>query len=116
MYKDRITGAAKGIRGSITELTLSLGKTIDDAKLVRPAFERKQGEPMTDLADSMVTFPIAGGIFGVGRLATSLKTLQSVGHIGPWHVGHWVDFTHTAIRIRFDSVVDAQVATRECVR
>ena len=116
MDKDRIVGAAKGIRGSITELTLSSGKAIDDAKLLHPAFERKQGEPMTNLADSMVTFPIAGGIFGVGRLATSLTTLQSVGHIGPWHVGHWVDFTHTAIRIRFDSVVDAQVATRECAR
>jgi hypothetical protein len=89
---------------------------MNDAKLLRPAFERKQGEPMTSLADSMVTFPIAGGIFGVGRLATSLKMLQSVGHIGPWHVGHWVDFTHTAIRIRFNSDVDAQVATRECAR
>ena len=116
MDKDRIARAPKGIRGSVTELTLSLGKAIDDANLLHPAFERTQGESMTNIADSMVTFPIAGGIFGVGRLATSLKMLQSAGHIGPWHVGHWVDFTHTAIRIRFDSVVDAQVATRECVR
>ena len=116
MDKDRIVGAVKGIRGSITELTLSSSKAIDDAKPLRPAFERKQGEPMTNFANSMVTFPIAGGIFGVGRLATSLKALQSVGHIGPWHVGHWVDFTHTAIRIRFNSVADAQVATRECAR
>jgi hypothetical protein len=38
MDKDRIAGAAKGIRGSVTELTLSLGKTIDNAKLLRPAF------------------------------------------------------------------------------
>jgi hypothetical protein len=116
MDKDRIAGAAKWIRGSVTELTLSLGRVVNDAKLLRPAFERKQGEPMTNLADSMVTFPIANGIFGVGRLATRLKALQSVGHIGPWHVGHWVDFTHTAIRVRFNSVVDAQVATRECAR
>jgi hypothetical protein len=116
MDEDRIAGAAKWIRGSVTELTLSLGKVMNDAKLLRPALERKQDEPMTRLADSMVTFPIAGGIFGVGRLATSLKMLQSVGHIGPWHIGHWIDFTHTAIRIRFNSDVDAQVATRECAR
>ncbi len=116
MDKDRIAGATKWIRGSVTELTLSLGKIADDAKLLRPAFERKQSGPMTNLADSMVTFPIAGGIFGVGRLATRLKALQSVGHIGPWHVGYWVDFTRTAIRIRVNSIVDAQVATRECTR
>jgi hypothetical protein len=116
MGKDRIAGAAKWIRGSVTELTLSLGRVVNDAKLLRPAFERKQGGPMTNLADSMVTFPIAGGIFGVGRLATRLKALQSVGHIGPWHVGHWVDFRHTAIKIRFHSVVDAQVEIRECTR
>jgi hypothetical protein len=116
MDKDRIAGAAKWIRGSVTELTLSLGKMTDDAKLLRLTFKRKQGESMTNLADSTVTVPIAGGIFGVGRLATRLKALQSVGHIGPWHVGHWVDFTHTAIRIRFNSIIDAQVATRECAR
>jgi hypothetical protein len=116
MDKDRIAGAAKWIRGSVTELTLSLGKITDDAKLLRLTFKRKQGESMTNLADSTVTFPIAGGIFGVGRLATRLKALQSVGHIGPWHVGHWVDFTHTAIRIRFNSIIDAQVAMRECAR
>ena len=116
MDKDRIARAPKGIRGSVTELTLSLGKITDDAKLLRLTFKRKQGESMTNLADSTVTFPIAGGIFGVGRLATRLKALQSVGHIGPWHVGHWVDFTHTAIRIRFNSIIDAQVATRECAR
>ena len=116
MEKDRIAGAAKWIRGSVTELTLRLGRAIDETKLLRPAFERKQDEFTTNLADSMVMFPIAGGIFGVGRLATRLKALQSVGHIGPWHVGHWVDFTHTAIRIRFNSVVDAQVASREFAR
>ncbi len=114
MEKDRTAGAAKWIRGSVTELTLRLGKAIDEAKLLRPTVERKQDKPLTNVADSMVTFPIAGGIFGVGRLATRLKALQSIGHIGPWHVGHWVDFTHTAIRIRFNCAVDAQVATREC--
>jgi hypothetical protein len=64
MDKDRIVGATKWIRGSVTELTLSLGRVVNDAKLLRPAVERKQGEPMTNLTDSMVMFPIAGGIFG----------------------------------------------------
>src|SRR3954454_16029333 len=116
MDEDRIAGAGKWIRGSVTELTLSLGKVIDNTMLLRPSFEEKQVKPVTNLADSIVTFPIAGGIFGVGYLATRLQALQSVGHIGPWHVGHWVDFTHTAIRIRFNSIVDAQVAMRECTR
>jgi hypothetical protein len=70
MDKDRIAEATKWIRGSVTELTLSLGRVVNDAKLLRPVAERKQGEPMTNLADSMVTFPIAGGIFGVGCLSS----------------------------------------------
>jgi len=63
---------------------------------------------------SVVRFPVNGGIFGVGRLATRLKALESVGKIGPWHVGHWVNYTHTAIRIQFHSVTDGKVAKVAC--
>jgi hypothetical protein len=69
---------------------------------------------MTDAHETVVTFPVAGGIFGVGLLATRLTALESVDEIGPWHVGHWIDYTHTAIRIRFHSVMDANVAVRAC--
>lgn len=68
---------------------------------------------MTNLSESVVTFPV-GGIFGVGRLATRLKALADAGQIGPWHVGHWIDFKHTAIRIRFESVADGELASRTC--
>ena len=64
---------------------------------------------MTGSSESVVTFP-AAGIFGVGRLASRLKELESVDLIGPWHVGHWIDYTHTAIRIRFNSPADARTA------
>jgi hypothetical protein len=64
---------------------------------------------MTNLEECEVTFPV-GGIFGVGRLATRLKTLADAGQIGPWHIGQWIDFRHTAIRIRFNSVEDSQLA------
>ena len=59
----------------------------------------------------IVTFPVREGIFGVGRLATQLKALEGADQIGSWHVGHWIDHTHTAIRIRFDNDEDARVAT-----
>jgi len=64
---------------------------------------------MTNLDEFEVTFPV-GGIFGVGRLATRLKTLADAGQIGPWHIGRWIDFRHTAIRIRFNSVADSELA------
>jgi hypothetical protein len=64
---------------------------------------------MTGSSESVVTFP-AAGIFGVGRLASRLKELESVDLIGPWHVGHWIDYTHTAIRILFSSPADARTA------
>jgi len=64
---------------------------------------------MTGSSESVVTFP-AAGIFGAGRLASRLKELESVDLIGPWHVGHWIDHTHTAIRIRFRSQADARTA------
>ena len=43
---------------------------------------------MTDHSPNVVTFAVTGGIFGVGRLATQLKPLESIDQIGPWHVGH----------------------------
>jgi hypothetical protein len=61
---------------------------------------------MTVSSQSVITFPVTG-IFGAGRLASRLKELESVDLIGPWHVGHWIDYTHTAIRIRFSSPADA---------
>ncbi len=54
--------------------------------------------------------PHLRGSFGAGRLASRLKELESVDLIGPWHVGHWIDYTHTAIRIRFSSPADARAA------
>lgn len=65
---------------------------------------------MTNLPGSEITFPVVGGIFGVGRLATVLKALVDSGQIGPWHVGHWIDFRHAAIRIQFDTRADGELA------
>ena len=65
---------------------------------------------MTSVPDTIVTFSVTGGIFGVGRLATRLKALESAHLIGSWHVGDWIDYTHKAIRIRFNNVADAKVA------
>lgn len=59
--------------------------------------------------ECVATFPIAGGIFGVGRLATKLNNILDKGQIGPWHVGHWIDFRHTAIRIKFLAIADRKV-------
>jgi hypothetical protein len=64
---------------------------------------------MTATSESVLTFAVAG-LFGAGRLASRLKELESVDLIGPWHVGHWIDYTHTAIRIRFTSPADARTA------
>lgn len=64
---------------------------------------------MTASSESVLTFAVAG-IFGAGRLASRLKELESVDLIGPWHVGRWIDYTHTAIRIRFSSQADARTA------
>jgi hypothetical protein len=67
---------------------------------------------MTATSESVLTFAVAG-IFGAGRLASRLKELESVDLIGPWHVGHWIDYTHTAIRIRFSSSADARTASTD---
>ena len=69
---------------------------------------------MANLDEYEVTFPIVGGIFGVGRLATSLKALVDADQIAPWHVGQWIDFKHTEIRIRFGSAADGELANRTC--
>jgi hypothetical protein len=57
-----------------------------------------------------MTFPV-DGIFGMGRLASRLKALSDTNQIGLWHVGHWTDFKHTAIRIRFTSTADREIAS-----
>ena len=68
---------------------------------------------MANLDECLMMFP-AAGIFGVGRLANRLKALTDAGQIGPWHIGHWLDFKHTAIRIRFESATDGELANRTC--
>ena len=70
---------------------------------------------MPNSDESVITFPVVGGIFGVARLATKLNELLKRGEIGPWHVGHWIDFKHTAIRINFLTTTDGEVAKRSCV-
>jgi hypothetical protein len=65
---------------------------------------------MTNVSDTVVTFSVTGGIFGVGRLVSRLKALESINLIGSWHVGDWIDYTHKAIRIRFNNVADAKLA------
>jgi hypothetical protein len=65
---------------------------------------------MTNSQGSEITFPVVGGIFGVGRLATMLEALAAARRIGPWHVGRWIDFRHTAIRIQFDTSADGKLA------
>ena len=64
---------------------------------------------MTGSSESVLTFAVAG-VHGASRLASRLQELESVDLIGPWHVGHWIDYTHTAIRIRFSSPADARKA------
>jgi hypothetical protein len=64
--------------------------------------------------ERMVIFPVSRGIFGVGRLATRLTELAAGHQIGEWHIGHWVDWKHTAIRINFETVEDAALAKSAC--
>jgi hypothetical protein len=68
---------------------------------------------MTNLDRCVITFPMVGGIFGA-RLATKLKALADTEHIGPWHIGQWTDFKHTAIRMRFASIADGERAKGIC--
>ena len=69
---------------------------------------------MANLEECVITFPIVGGIFGVGRLATSLKALLDTDQIGPWQIGQWIDYRHNAIRIRFGSIADGERARETC--
>jgi hypothetical protein len=63
-------------------------------------------------AECVITFAVTGGIFGVGRLAARLDELLGSGRIGAWHIGPWVDWRQTAIRIKFDSVEDGKLSER----
>jgi hypothetical protein len=60
--------------------------------------------------ECMITFAVTGGIFGVGRLPARLDELSQSGRIGAWHIGPWVDWRHTAIRIKFDSIKDGKLS------
>jgi hypothetical protein len=62
---------------------------------------------MPNSDDCVITFPV-GGIHGVARLATKLNELLNRGKIGPWHVGRWIGFKHTAIRIKFLTATDGE--------
>lgn len=66
--------------------------------------------------ECQVTFPVRSGIFGVGRLATRLTALAASHEIGEWHIGHWVDWRHTEIRINFDTAADATLAKSTCYK
>lgn len=70
---------------------------------------------MTSLDECVVAFPV-GGIFDGGRLATRLKTLADGGIrlAAPEHIGQRTDFRHAAIRIRFTSVTDSELAKEIC--
>jgi len=69
---------------------------------------------MPDKIEHLVTFPVSRGIFGVGRLATRLSALTANHEIGEWHIGHWIDWKHTGIRINFDTAADAALAKSSC--
>lgn len=69
---------------------------------------------MSDQNACIATFAINGGIFGVGRLATKLTALAATHQIGEWHIGHWLDWKHTAIQIKFDTEMDAALAKSTC--
>ncbi len=69
---------------------------------------------MTDSTSCVVIFPVRSGILGADRLARRLKALQADGQIGNWHVGHWIDWRHTEIRISFETGADASRARLAC--
>jgi hypothetical protein len=64
--------------------------------------------------DRRVTFPVDGGIYGVGRLAKRLNALVGKDGIAVWRLAGWTDWKHRAIRIDFDSPRDARRAAEEC--
>ena len=83
-----------------------------DSAMRKPAFAMEVC--MSEQNERMVIFPVSGGIFGVGRLATKLTELAATHQIGEWHIGHWVDWKHTAIQINFDTVGDAALVKSAC--
>jgi hypothetical protein len=70
--------------------------------------------PMSIQIERRRTFAVSGGIFGVGSLATRLNALVTSGQIGEWHIGHWTDWRHTAIRINCTTAADAALAEATC--
>jgi len=75
-----------------------------------PCEQHSIGIAAPGVANCVVTFAVTGGIFGVGQLATRLNKLLESGQIGVWHIGPWVDWHHTAIRIKFASVEDGKLS------
>lgn len=69
---------------------------------------------MPNQLECAVIFPVSRGIFDVGRLATRLSGLVASHEIGEWHIGHWVDWRHTGIRITFRTAADAATAQSRC--
>jgi len=70
---------------------------------------------MRNSDECVIAFAVVGGIFGLARLATKLNELLDSRQIGRWHVGQWIDYKHTAIRIKFLTARDGEVAQRSCV-
>ena len=62
---------------------------------------------MTSSSSYSVTFPVRNGIYGVDLLAKRLIALAEDKQIGEWHIDRWIDWKHSAIQIRFDTVADA---------
>ena len=69
---------------------------------------------MSTQVERQTTFAVSGGIFGVGSLATRLNALVTSDQIGEWHIGHWTDWQHTAIRVAFATAADALLAKATC--
>jgi hypothetical protein len=69
---------------------------------------------MSAQAECQTMFAVSGGIFGVGSLAPRLNELATSHQIGEWHIGHWKDWRHTAIRINFATAADAALAKATC--
>ena len=56
---------------------------------------------MSAQVECQTMFPVSSGIFEVGSLATRLNALVASHQIAEWHIRHWVDWRHSAIRINF---------------
>jgi hypothetical protein len=67
------------------------------AKPVRAKRIADRSRETTRLDGRVITFPVVGGIFGIGRLATRLTAPADAEQIGPWHIGQSIDFKHAAM-------------------